>query len=176
MVVDESRIELYKYLVTTYPVKERITNILIQIQDLLEAMELIDCVKVNTQVLGKAIFDYFEDVDKLKKYEGMSKVNVEKIYAYEAYWLIKKHPIQIISDDIEEKHLHINEKVVTFMMIAKMLSELGISCEDKNPRFEKFIKLLFYNFKYRLYTQKSLEMMISAFFCGASFQKGEVPE
>lgn len=64
MVVDENKIEFYKYLVTTYPIKERITNILIQIQDVLEAMDLMDYVKINTQVLGKAIFDYFEDVDK----------------------------------------------------------------------------------------------------------------
>lgn len=176
MVVDENKIEFYKYLVTTYPIKERITNILIQIQDVLEAMDLMDYVKINTQVLGKAIFDYFEDVDKLKKYEGMSKINVEKIYAYEAYWLIRKHPIQIISDDIEEKHLHINEKVFTFILIAKMLSELDMSYEDRNPKLERFIGLIFYNFKYRLHTQKSLEIMISAFFCGASFQKDEVSE
>lgn len=176
MAVDGNRSEFYKYLVATYPIKERVTNILTQIQDVLEAMELMDYVNINTQVLGKAIFDYFEDIDRLKKYEGMDKINVEKIYAYETYWLIRRQPIQIVVDDIDEKYLHINEKVFTFILLAKMFRELNVDYDDTNPRLAKFIELLFYNFKYRLFTQKSLEMMISAFFCGASFQKGEVSE
>ena len=174
MAIDENKTDFFKYLVDTYPVKERFTSILTQIQDVLEAMNLMEFVNINTQLLGKAILDYFEDVDRLKKYENIDKINVEKIYAYEAFWLIRRHPIQIVDNELEEKYLLLNEKIFTFIMLTKMFRELQVSYDDKNPKLEKFIELLFYNFKYRVFTQKSLELMIAAFFCGANFQKTEM--
>ena len=174
MAIDDNKTDFFKYLVDTYPVKERFISILKQIQDVLEAMNLMGSVNINTQLLGKAILDYFEDVDRLKKYENIDKINVEKIYAYEAFWLIRRHPIQIVDNELEEKYLLLNEKIFTFIMLAKMFRELQVSYDDKNPKLEKFIELLFYNFKYRIFTQKSLELMIAAFFCGANFKKTEM--
>lgn len=159
--------EYIKYLLDTYPVEERYTHLLTQMQDILEAMGILDKVSINTIVLGKAILDYFEDVDKLKKYEGIENINVDKIYGYETFWLLRRSPIQLLDDEtIDTKYLHINEKVFVAIMIAKMLKEKKINIDACGESLLPLMELLYYNFKYRVYTQKSLEMTVTAFFCG----------
>ncbi len=159
----------FKRLKETYPFKERYQNLLAQIQDVLEALQIMDYVNINTDLLGQAVLDYFEDIDKLKVYEKIDRTNVDKIYSYETYWLLKRKPIQITDDNIDFKYIHINEKVCLFILMAKMLKEAGKDYNDSNSKMHPFIDLLFYNFKYRQFTQKSLELMVSAFICGCSF-------
>ncbi len=159
--------DFIQYLLDTYPVKERYTNILTQMQDILEAMGIIDDVYINTTLLGKAILDYFEDVDRLKKYEGIEHTNVDKIYGYETFWLLRRSPIQLPTEkELDAKYIHINEKVFEAIMIAKMLKEKNIKIDNCGDNLLPFMELLYYNFKYRIYTQKSLELAIKGFFCG----------
>ncbi len=161
------------HLKDTYPFEQRYINILTQIQDILEALDIMDFVNINTDLLGQAILDYFEDIDRLKKYEDIKKVNVDKIYSYQTYWLIKRKPIQITDNDIAKEYLHINEKVFTCLLIIKMLTETHKGFDDVNPKMSSFIELIYYNFKYRTYTQKTLELMVSSFICGCSFKISE---
>lgn len=165
------------YLIETYPVEKRYESILKQMQDILEAMGILEYVTINTSLLGKAILDYFEDVDKLKKYEGIEKINVDKIYSYETFWLLRRKPIQIICGDAltadGDQNLYINENVFISIMIAKMLKEKDIQGDDCGDCLLYFMELVRYNFKYRIYTQKSLEMAVSAFFCGCDMYKAK---
>lgn len=117
--------------------------------------------------------DYFEDIDRLKNYEEIDRVNVNKIYSYGIYWILRRHPIQIIDNSLEERFWYINEKVCIAILIPKMMAEMGVSMQEENPKLKNYLDLLYYNFKYRLYTQKSLEVMIEAFFCGYSIKLGE---
>ena len=166
----EKEKEYFEYLSKKYPIKERYINILTQIQDILEALCIMDYVNINTDLLGLALLDYFEDVERLKEYEGIDRVNVDKIYSYETFWLLKRKPIQIANNQISEEYLHINEKVLTFILIAKMLGETGKGYDDINPKLRGFIDLIYYNLKYRLFTQQSLELMVSGFICGCNFK------
>lgn len=174
MDVNERKKEYFQELIQVYPFEERYRNILTQIQDILEALGVLDQVSINTDLLGQAILDYFEDIDRLKKYEDIERVNVDKIYAYETFWLLKRKPIQITSAEVRIEFLHINEKVFTFILIAKLLKEMQKGFDDTNPRMYPLIDLIYYNFKYRLYSQKTLELLISGFFCGCSFSNLEV--
>lgn len=161
-----------KDLETGYPIVTRFNNLLTQIQEVLIRMGIIDNVSINTALLGKAVIDYFEDIDRLKKYEGIPRVNVDKIYSYGTYWILRRQPIQIIDNSLDERFWYINEKVCIAIMIPKMLAEMGISMTEKNSRFKSFLELMYYNFKYRLYTQQTLEFMVEAFFCGYSVKVG----
>lgn len=163
-----------KDLAMCYPVTKRFQNLLEQIQKVLEKMGVIDKVSINTDLLGKAVIDYFEDIDRLKEFEGISRVNVDKIYSYETFWLLRRHPIQIIDKNIGREFWYINEKVCIAIMVPKMLEEMGIKMTARNPRFENFLDLMYYNFKYRIFTQQSLEFMVEAFFCGYSVKVSEV--
>lgn len=155
-----------------YPIETRFNNILEQMQEVLIRMGIIDKVSINTDLLGKAIVDYFEDIDRLKTFEDIPRVNVDKIYSYGIFWILRRHPIQIIDKDLDERFWYINEKVCIAIMIPKMFAEMGIDLSAKNPRFMDFLELMYYNFKYRLYTQQSLEFMVEAFFCGYSVKEG----
>lgn len=163
-----------KDLGSIYPIEVRFNNILQQIQDVLIEMGVIEQVSINTDLLGKAVVDYFEDIDRLKNFEDIPRVNVDKIYSYGIFWILRRHPIQIIDKDLDEKFWYINEKVCIAIMIPKMLAEMGIDIRWKNPKFESFLDLMYYNFKYRLYTQQSLEFMVEAFFCGYSVKVSDI--
>lgn len=166
----ETAMKHYAQLAEKYPIQSRFENTLTQIQDILEEMGILKQVVVNTHLLGSAILSYFEDIDRLKQFEGIERTNVAKIYAYETFWLLRNKPIQIIDSSITMNNLHINEKVFAAILICKMCSESGRKFDDTNPRMPSFLNLLYYNFKYRLFTQQSLELMISAFFLGSNFK------
>lgn len=166
---NEKELEHIRYLMKKYNFEKRYKNLLIQIQDVLEGLGILDKVEINTDLLGQAVLNYFEDVDRLKEFEGINRTNEDKIYGYETFWLFRDKPIQLTSNDIPYEYLYINEKVFTCILISKMLRDANISPDSKNPRLMPFLKLIYYNFKFRNFTQQSLEMMITAFFCGCNF-------
>lgn len=166
----EKDMEHIKYLKGKYDFENRFKNLLTQIQDVLEALEILDKVKVNTDLLGQAVLNYFEDVERLKAFEGINRTNEDKIYGYETFWLLRDKPIQIIDEDIIYENLYINEKVFVLILTSKMLREVGIAPDSENPRLLNFMNLMYYSFKFRLYSQQMLELMISAFFCGCAFK------
>ena len=68
----------------------------------------------------------------------------------------------------DDKWLYINELAVALMLITKMAEEAGVKLESSNTELIKFFDLLYYNLQYREYNQKSLELMIEAFYLGCS--------
>ena len=143
-----------------------------EIQTYIEKCRADSYAQINYKLLGKAVVDYFEDIEKLKLFEGMKKVNEAKIYAYETFWLLQRKPIQISNGkDIPEAGLYLNEFIYAAMMTSKMYEEAGISIKEPNQERLRYIRLLFYNFKYRQYTQKTLELSAEAFFLGCSHLK-----
>ena len=147
-----------------YPIKSRFSTLLDEIQSILAEMGIIDLVEVNPDLLGKAVIDYFEDVDRLKDFEGIPHINVDKIYSYGVYWILRRSPIQILDKKLDKRFMHINEKICTALIFPKMLAEMGIPQNSANDRYAGFLDLIYYNFRYRTYTQQSLELMIEAFF------------
>lgn len=166
----EKELEHIRYLTENYNFEKRYENLLTQIQDVLEALGILDKVTINTDLLGQVVLNYFEDVDRLKKFEGIERTNEDKIYGYETFWLLRDKPIQVIDSNMPNEYLYINEKVFTCMLISKMLKEADIQPDSKNMRLMSFLQLLYYNFKFRNFTQQSLELMITAFFCGCKFE------
>lgn len=165
----EEEREHVQYLLKNYPFEKRYKSILTQIQDVIVALGILDKVTINTDVLGVAVLNYFEDVDRLKRFEGIERTNVDKIYGYETYWLLRNKPIQITSNDLPYEFLFINEKVCTCILVSKMLKEANIHPDSINDRLMPFLQLVYYNFKFRHFTQQSLELMITAFFCACGF-------
>ena len=97
----------------------------------------------------------------------MTRANEAKVYAYEAFWLLRRKPVQIVVQKLpSEVGLYINEFIVSAMLISRMYEEAGIKKSGTDQERMRFFALLFYNFKYRQYDQKSLEVMIEAFLLG----------
>ena len=78
----------------------RFSKLLTEMQQYVKSLHAANYAYVNTKLLAKAIIDYFEDIEKLKLFEGMDRINESKIYAYEAYWLLRRNPIQVVSQEL----------------------------------------------------------------------------
>lgn len=150
-----------------YPIEKRFNKLYRQIVALIKESEFKGSVVLNEDILGAAVIDYFEDVDRLKEFSGIPRISVSKIYSYQTYWLLRRRPIQIVNDSIsDDRCLYINEIFMAMILINDMFSEKGIILSSGDQKVGSFFDLLLYNFKYREYTQKSLEIMIEAFFLG----------
>jgi len=136
---------------------------------------LKDKVRVDGRILEQVVIDYFVDSVRVKEFHNIKNTNTEKIYAYTAYWLFRRKPLQALKnfDGCE----FINELFTTLFLASSIATDKNISKDqrDNNPTFKKFQELLFYNLKYRPVSQQSLELMIEAFFCGCDFAVGGTP-
>lgn len=106
---------------------------------------------------------YFADIFRLKEFHELDRTNLPKVYAYEAYWILRMSPLQLIngvSDDL----LWINEKFITTILISDIVASIDKENIDfeKYPVLKELAELMVYNFKYRVYTAQSLEMTLKA--------------
>ena len=151
-------------------------------QTLLEKYGLLDYCTINNQLLWKAVLDYFADVARMKTFHLYEHAQLEKVFSYETYWLLRNHPIQIDKPDyIDKKYVHVNEYILSFLFIKKLAEKLAksfaseIQIDDLIEKFEEheladeLRKKLYYTFKFRTYTQQSLLLLIEGFMTAAEF-------
>jgi hypothetical protein len=138
--------------------------------NVIKSFGLKDKLRIDEESFKNIILDYFTDIARLKDFQDIKRTNADKIYGYELFWFLRRHPIQLLEKD--PNLYDINEKIALNVFLPRILAESGLPYEPQNQtaEFQKrltiFIDLLFYNFKYRTYTQQSLELMIEAFLCG----------
>jgi hypothetical protein len=156
-------------------IKDRIVSRYIQILTMLNyftaRQNFGDKIYINTKNLLRAVVDYFVDSMRIKEFHGIMHTNREKIYAYMAYWLLKRKPIQAV------KHFKgcefVNEVFVTnyILSLISETKDIDDDAKEKNPAYDKFNTMLCYNLSFRIITQQSLELMIDAFFTGHGFME-----
>jgi hypothetical protein len=150
-------------------VAKRFVFILYKMNLFIDQYALDKKVTINRRMLIGAIHDYYVDTIRVKNFHKIKHTNVEKVYAYLAYWLLRRKPLQVIEEFNGCEF--VNEVFIALFLSSAIASEKGISREqkEKNPTFKKFMDLLFYNLKYRPVSTQSLELMIEAFFSGCDF-------
>jgi hypothetical protein len=162
---------LKKYDIDIARIANRYIQILKMFHEFIEKQGLGDSVNINGRILKRTVVDYFIDIVRIKEFHNVNNTNNEKIYAYTAYWLLRRKPLQVLKpfNGCE----FVNELFITFFLISSSCETRNIDNEkkNKNPALEDFQSFLFYNLKYRSVTQQSLELMIEAFFCGYDFPK-----
>lgn len=133
-----------------------------------------DNVMIADSVLNQCIIDYFADIYRLKEFHKIELINYVKIHAYTAYWLLRRKPLQIVKDDIENVNLaFINEKFVASYLVQFLRGEHDnvIIMEEDRPKYMEFVRNLEYCLRYRLVTPQMLETMIEAYQAGMAFEK-----
>jgi hypothetical protein len=164
----------YQYLLGIFGdrIQERFESLWEEAVKIIEGWKLDTKVVIDEESFQMAIIDYFSDVVRIKDFHSIKKTNVDKIYGYQMYWLLRRKPIQIVVPT--KDNFDINEKVIIGIFFPKILAEAKIPYgkDTKNKKLKDrlsfFVNLLFYNLKYRVYTPQSLELMIEAFLCGHS--------
>ena len=166
--------EHYQFLLEYFPANKifiRFKTLWTDAIRVIEETGIEDKCYIHEESFQMAVIDYFADMARLKDFQDIKRTNVDKIYGYELYWFLRRHPVQLregVPDNFD-----INEKVAIGVFLPRILAEAGMpySKEIQNEKFKErlkvFIDLLFYNLKYRSYSQQSLELMIEAFLCGS---------
>lgn len=148
-----------------------------EMEQFLKDYELGDCLRIEEMALTHAVLDYFTDVSRLKKMHNISNINEIKVCAYESYWLLRRHSLQVVSNlSDEEKVVFANEKFV-FSRIAKYLMDgnIGDKLNESNRKsILNFFDTLYYHLKFRNYDAQTLEMLIISFQAGKIIGKDSV--
>ncbi|WP_300713372.1 hypothetical protein [uncultured Acetatifactor sp.] len=120
-------------------------------------------IRIDRRKLGYAILSYFADIFRLKEFHKLDRTNLPKVYAYEAYWILRMSPLQLVNG-VSDELLWINEKFITTILISDIVTRIDKENIDfeKYPVLKELAELIVYNFKYRVYTAQSLEMMLKA--------------
>ena len=101
--------------------KSRFSSLYREIQEYILKFGAGNYAQINARLLGKAVLDYFEDIERLKAFEGMDRINEAKIYSYQAYWLMRRKPIQIANSlDIPEVGTYLNEYIFAIMFLTRL--------------------------------------------------------
>ena len=165
----------YRYILEEFgsDVVEKRTNWLKELMDSYMRQEnLEETAFVSEEILFHVIIDYFADIYRLKSFHGINKTNLIKIYAYTTFWILRHKPIQL-KYSISEDYVFINELFCTELIRSFLFdnpSDVAIRNED-SQNINDFINTLLYYFKYRDYSAKSIELMLTAFNAGRGFQK-----
>ncbi len=115
-----------------------------------------------------AVMDYYSDIQRLKEYQKIERVNEIKIKAYETFWLLKRKPIQLMKQLEDDKMLYVNEKFLLTRLTSFMLGEdMNIPLvEDKKKAYTNYLDTLYYYLKFRRCDAQAIELMLLAFQAG----------
>ena len=148
-------------------IKVRIDRRRDSIQNFLTSLNLSDeQVRISDRNLQLAVLSFSSDLKRIEPYHNIQDVNVIKIHSYEAYWLLRKKPIQIVSDfDGCER---INERYVAFMLTDFLLRDWGdaVLSGQSKKEFKDFAQTLYYSFSYRNFNAQNIELVLLGFRAG----------
>lgn len=133
-----------------------------------------DKVILSYSLLNQAIIDYFADINRLKNFHNIEKINYIKIHAYSAYWLLKRKPIQLTVDDDENMELaFVNENfVASYLMQFLRGDNKGVVIKKADQLYyNEFVENLKYVLRYRLVTPQLLETILESYNAGRIFER-----
>ena len=150
-------------------IQERIASLLDEYTNFLERMKAQGKIAVDERLVAHAVLDYFSDISRLKAFHGIDRVNDIKVFSYEAYWLLKRKPLQIVERDLPDDVLaFINEKFIMTMVSSYLLSDniAAPIVRDGLVVYKNFLNTFYYALKYRNLDAQAIELLILAFRAG----------
>jgi len=121
--------------------------------------------KIDYTVLKTVAMRYWIDVERLKHFHNMSRINSHKIAGYLTYWICKLRPITVKSQSVylnadlkPMKHPHfINELFAATVGVGRLNEGRSKGVAVSASVFDTFI----YGLKYRTMTGDMLSMMFN---------------
>jgi hypothetical protein len=107
------------------------------------------------------ILNYYADVQRLKEFHAIKRINVVKINSYLVYWFLRVSPVQLKTSGNDG--LFINIKIA----VTKLISRFFHNNINDVQLLERYAEEIYYYLKHRLYTPQLIELMINSFFVGA---------
>ena len=165
----------YNYIVEYYGenlLNSRYSTIIQYLEEFIRSRKLENNVIISQSVVDNLVIDYFVDIYRVKGFQDITCINDAKIYAYTAYWMLRRKPLQLINAEANADLSFINEEMVAAYLYGFLFSnpENVSIVAAKTDEFEEFEKNLLYSFMYRDITPKMIELMIYAFQAGRVYQ------
>lgn len=163
----------YKFLLTVFTEEEISERWRYFVQAIGKAVgtETLPKIQIIGERLDQAVKAYFTDLYRMKEFYNIDITNRQKIYGYSAFWLLRWMPIQLIGDEaLEPENFDINQRIIAKIFTSDLASEVGLEVEklsgDKLSQWQKFVADILDTFKYRGYTQRSLQAIADSFIVG----------
>ena len=87
-------------------------------------------VEVMSEQIDQILIDYFVDIDRLKDFSEIERTNTAKIYAYMAYWILRRKPLQVVTKDAAEDLVFVNENFVADFLFGYVYENLEEQVKD----------------------------------------------
>lgn len=115
----------------------------------------------NEDIFDDCLIDILVDLERLKDFHNIDKVNYIKLMAYTASWCLKRKVFQIV-EGCEKEWIYANEK------FALMLLLQASGCFDENTYYGaddqkalmKNVDVMFYHLRYRDTHPQTLELLL----------------
>jgi len=115
--------------------------------------------------LEDVVYNYFADLARLKAFHDIKLESPIKQASYIAFWILRCAPIQIIDNSKEPRYP--NEVIAISIILAECKKALGNTLSKAQATTLHHLgKELDYYFKFRHYSQQSIEIMLQAFMSG----------
>lgn len=125
----------------------------------------------NERILYHVLLDYYSDILRLKEFHEIEHTKTDKVMAYMIFWIVRRKPIQICRFSEEERDIFVNERFACTLLLGECLlknNDKNLN-EEQAKRFDKYIDLLLYYFKYRQLNPQVIELIIESFKIGKMF-------
>lgn len=137
--------------------------------DFIDRIQAKDHLYVSDRLLMHSVLEYFEDISKVKDAHEIEHANSTKVMSYSAYWILRRHPIQIVNqEEYDDKLVFANEKFVLTWLIQFLIHEhetIPLVGEQLSA-YRGFLNTFFYYLKFRKLDAQSIEMILLAFQAG----------
>lgn len=148
-------------------IRERLDELINTAKGFIKEVGLEEATECSERIMFQVVLDYFSDIIRLKEFHGIEHVRQEKILAYEIAWLIKRKPIQLKKEIEDQSDIYINERFAAFLYMNDLLESGEYFIDDSNiVKYDNYLNLLFYYFKYRECNPQVIELSIEAFKLG----------
>ncbi len=133
-------------------------------------------IQVSEQLLRQSLIDAFDDLLRLTNYHPTKEPNPIKEMSYIVYWLMRRKPIWLVSEDLvlndklsdmaRTRFLFINEEFGVKLLInaafigKKEKSVCGHIHDEAERQLKYYKRFLLYFLVYRMESAKSLEAMM----------------
>jgi hypothetical protein len=148
------------------PIKATYFSLFSSLQIFLNSRGLNVEVNINSTQLDATVLDAFADLDRLREFHGIDNVNDIKSTAYLLFWVLRNKPLQI-NANCAKSVACINEDFAAGYFMQACLSWRQPPFEDMPSETQAAIKTytdhLYYFFRYRVFTQQTLEAMLDSF-------------
>ncbi len=152
--------------------RERFTELKDSANKFIEEAGFSGTAKCNERILFQTVLDYYTDIFRLADFHNIDEPRTEKIFAYTIAWIVKRKPIQYITELDSEKDIDVNERFAAYILLNECLGSNKIDLKYQK-QLDNYIALILYYFKYRECNPRVVELAIESFKMGMHVLKND---